>query len=72
MSWHHDTEQQVRLDDVTCIKETAAAVCVTIEGEEHWIPKSQIHDDSEVYADGTSGTLIISAWIAEKRKIGCS
>lgn len=43
-----------------------ALLCL-IEGEEIWIPKSQITDDSEVYKIGTEGTLVITDWIAEKK-----
>lgn len=43
------------------------AILVSIEGEEVWIPQSQIHDDSEVYGKGHTGTLIVSRWIAEQK-----
>lgn len=41
--------------------ETSNALLVIIDGESYWIPKTQIHDDSEVYdmKDGIEGTLII-------------
>ena len=52
-----------------CDKDTDKACLV--EGVEYseplWIPKSQIDDDSEVYAAGTSGTLIVSEWIATEK-----
>lgn len=31
-----------------------------------WIPISQIHDDSDVYKKGDSGTLLITEWLAKK------
>lgn len=36
-----------------------------------WIPKSVVHDDSEVYRaghgdDGSEGTLVVARWFAEK------
>jgi hypothetical protein len=37
------------------------------DGEQVWIPKSQIHDDSEVYKRGTEGVLVISEWIVEQK-----
>lgn len=40
---------------------------MTVEGEDVWIPKGQIHDDSEVYGEGHSGVLIVSRWIAEQK-----
>jgi hypothetical protein len=30
-----------------------------------WVPKSVIHDDSEVYASDTTGDLVVYAWWAE-------
>lgn len=54
-------------DNCFVIAETDAAILVEIDDEEHWIPKSQIHDNSEVYASGTEGQLIVSEWLAEKK-----
>lgn len=61
----------VYFKDCTVITETEKALlveCAEWEGD-MWIPKSQIHDDSEVYGgkDGTEGTLIISAWLAKQK-----
>lgn len=63
---------KVRLDDVSCTKETEKAMLVVIEGQEYWLPKSQIDDDSEVYDAGkhAEGILVISQWIAEQKGIG--
>lgn len=58
--------EKVQIQDVTVVRETEAALLVNIEEEEFWIPKSQIDDDSEVYKMGTDGTLVISAWFAQK------
>lgn len=47
--------------------ETDLALLVEIEGEEHWVPKSQVDEDSEVYSKKNgSGTLVVSRWWAEK------
>ncbi len=36
-------------------------------GDSHWIPKSVIHDDSEVYDESTeTGELVVFNWFAEK------
>ena len=32
-----------------------------------WVPQSQIHDDSEVWQEGDSGTLVVTRWIAEQK-----
>lgn len=50
--------------------ETAKALLVKIEGfpGARWVPKSQIHEDSEVFDedDHRSGTLVVKQWWAEK------
>ena len=53
---------------VKCIAESAKAIHVRDEenSKQFWIPKSVIDDDSEVYAMGTSGKLIVADWFAEK------
>jgi hypothetical protein len=37
------------------------------DGEEVWVPQSQIHDASEVWKKGDSGTLVVTEWIAIKK-----
>jgi len=36
------------------------------EGKQLWIPKSVVHDDSEVWKKGDEGKLVVKAWYAEK------
>ncbi len=36
-------------------------------GKEVWIPLASIHDDSEIWKTGDSGTLIVAAWVAEQK-----
>lgn len=62
------------------IRETDKAVLVRIEepsedAEEHvekgletWLPRSQIHDDSDVYGEGHSGTIIITTFLARQKE----
>ncbi len=59
---------KVAIEDARCLRVTEKALLVEWEGEEHWIPVSVIHDDSEVFDDDehSEGTLIIAAWFAEK------
>lgn len=45
---------------------TSKAILVVVEGEEKWIPQSLIHDDSEIYGEGHTGTLIVPEWFARK------
>lgn len=50
-------------------RSTAKALLVQIadEDEPRWIPKSVIHEDSEVYrSDSEPGTLVVERWWAEK------
>jgi len=36
-------------------------------GEKYWVPKSQIHDNSEVWKKGDVGILIVTEWLARKK-----
>ena len=60
-------------DDVKVKRATDKAILVEIDGEEHWIPKSHVHDDSEVWDDAPDargpGRLVVSQWIAEQKGI---
>lgn len=62
-----EEKEPVSFDDIKCERATGKAILVEISGEEYWIPKSQIHEDSEVYDEGHEGTLIITHWIAEQK-----
>ena len=66
------TDDKFEIDDVTVVFETDKALRVEapVFDEPQWIPKSQIHDDSEVYDQGenSEGTLIVKLWFAEKRE----
>lgn len=56
--------------DATVIRETELAVLVEVDGEEVWIPDSQIDDDSEIYVgagEGTEGVLVVNDWIAKQK-----
>ena len=63
--YEHDS-RAVCCDDVTCLRETDSALLVEMDGEEYWIPKSQVHDDGEVYEEGGTGLLVITLWIAKQ------
>lgn len=58
---------QESFDDVYVVRETGNALLCDINGEEMWIPKSQISDDSEIWEGEQEGTLVISAWIARQK-----
>ena len=61
----------VAIDDCECVGETAKAILVQIPDidEPMWMPKTQIHDDSDVYENEGTGTLIVSRWIATQKDI---
>jgi hypothetical protein len=58
---------KVTLDNVEAKKDTGRALLCEIDGEEVWIPHSQIDDDSEVFKLGDVGRLVISEWIAKQK-----
>jgi hypothetical protein len=54
--------------DAEAVKETDKALLCMLEGEEEvWVPKSVIHDDSEVYSmKANTGRLMVKGWWARK------
>lgn len=57
------------LGQARVVRETDRAILVTLEDgdEEVWVPKSVIHDDSEVYSEKNGeGELIVHEWWAGK------
>lgn len=62
-----DRFEKVDLANVTVKRDSGKALLCLIDGDDYWIPKSQIHDDSEVYEMETEGTLIIPRWLAEEK-----
>lgn len=59
-------DDTAEFEEISVLKETEKAILVEIEGEEFWVPKSVIHEDSEVFEENTEGTLIVKLWWAEK------
>lgn len=63
-----DRGDDVTLEGVTATAESAKALCVELNDDtEAWVPKSQITDDSEVYAKGHQGRLVITRWLAREK-----
>jgi len=62
-------EDWVEIDDVACKIETEKAILVVVSGEEHWLPKMALSDESEVQGRGDKGILIIKEWLALERGI---
>lgn len=55
--------------EAKCIRETEFALLVEIDGEEVWMPKSQIQDESEVTEPGDEGALVVTEWIAREKNL---
>lgn len=62
-------EKHVSFDDCVCKRDSEKAILV--DGPELppqiWIPKSQIHEDSEVFERDTEGKLIVTLWLAKEK-----
>ena len=64
--------KKFEIDGASVIGETDLALLIEADlfDEEQWIPKSQIHDDSEVFdaGDNSEGTLVVKEWFAKKKE----
>ena len=60
------SQEAVEIDDVTVETETDLALLCIIDGRQRWIPKSVLHEDSEISCAGDSGTIVLMRWFAEK------
>lgn len=49
-----------------CKRDTEKALLITIDDKDVWVPKSCVHDDSEVYEVGHEGEVVVKRWWAEK------
>jgi hypothetical protein len=55
------------LGDGKIARETDKAFLIKIGEREIWVPKSCVHDDSEVFsAENNEGTVIVKHWWSEK------
>ena len=62
-------EHKVEFENCYCNGETAKAIHVfgaSDNDDGNWIPKSVVHDDSEVYKQGDEGKLVLEEWFALK------
>jgi hypothetical protein len=62
----------VNLGPAKVVRATEKALLVLLDGEEEaWVPKSVIHDDSEVYSEkANEGDLIVAGWWAKNNGFG--
>jgi hypothetical protein len=69
-------KEGVTIGDGECVRATERAVLVELHGprdvfgghsvRQVWIPKSVLHDDSEVFEDGGTGAVIVHRWWADQ------
>lgn len=66
----HDEDDTLGCDvgEVRAKHETLKALLVRLNGRDVWVPKSVIHEDSEVFdnKDHKEGILIVKKWFADK------
>lgn len=53
-------------EPVVCIHATDKAILCRFGALEVWIPQAAVDDDSEVYAKGHSGKLVVKAFFVDK------
>jgi hypothetical protein len=63
-------DEGIPFEDSMAIRSTEMALLVRL-GEEYdskeiWVPKSVIHDDSEIMDVGDEGSLVLATWFVEK------
>lgn len=59
----------VHLEDCTIKRMTGSAFLIEYDGEEFWIPKSQIDDPDRLDTYDTGVTVSITEWIAKQKGI---
>lgn len=58
---------EIYVDNV--ITETEEAILCDMDGNQIWIPKSQIHKSSEVRHEGDTGWLVLPEWLAIEKEL---
>lgn len=66
-----ESDNPISIGEARVVHETPKAILVELEDEPgdgpFWIPKSAIHDDSEVWNEKNgAGDLVVKAWFARK------
>jgi hypothetical protein len=64
-----DDYEQVEVFVDKLVRQTDKAALCDIDGDEIWIPWSQIGDGSGIEKDGDSGTIYIPRWLAEEHDL---
>jgi hypothetical protein len=64
------SDKGTSLGKATVLRDTGKALLIEAEelDSEEWVPKSCIHDDSEIFEDGQEpGELIVKEWFAREK-----
>jgi hypothetical protein len=69
MSRSDESHEQVEIYVNRLVRQTDKAALCLIDGEEVWLPWSQIDEGSEIERDGDSGSAYIPRWLAEKHNL---
>lgn len=56
----------VTIPGARCVRVSDKAAMVMIRGQQHWMPQSAIHAESEVWKLGDSGNLVVAHWWAAR------
>lgn len=59
--------EMIEIEECRLIHQTYKAGLFEVDGEEVWIPWSQVDEGCELEFNGDEGTLIITEWIAEQK-----
>lgn len=59
----------VELEDCDIIAETDLAFLIEYDGDEYWIPRSQIEDPESLEEGDGPVTVSVTEWIAEQKGI---
>lgn len=60
----------VHLDVDRIVRETDAAFLIEIDGERHWIPKSQVSGSDRLSEGDEDVTVSVTEWIADQKGLG--
>lgn len=66
-----EDSEPVEFKHAKCLRESPRAMLVRIDGKERWVPKSVVHDDSEVFdaKENAAGKLVLVGWWARENDL---
>lgn len=64
-----NSSDQVEIYVDRLVRQTDKAALCLIDGEEVWLPWSQIDDGSEIERNGDSGVAYIPRWLADQKHL---